>query len=76
MPPSDEDQGVPSGSKGLQDRIFARMLQQVLPSDYQLEDYPSGKNKRKADRPPFSLAQMSANFRRFNARYGISSLLL
>ncbi|KAI5777222.1 integral peroxisomal membrane peroxin-domain-containing protein [Geopyxis carbonaria] len=61
-----------SMSSSIQDRLFSRVLQSVLPSDYQIDDYATMKNKRKdKDRPPFSLALMSNNFRRFNARIGV-----
>ncbi|TGZ84828.1 integral peroxisomal membrane peroxin [Ascodesmis nigricans] len=61
-----------SASRTLQDRIFSRVLQGMLPSDYPYDEYPTpGKNKRKADRAPFSLATMSTNFNKFNARIGV-----
>ena len=60
-------------STTLQDRLFSKLLQGVLPSDYNPEEYGvADKHKRKeAGRPPFSLSLMSANFRRFNARIGV-----
>lgn len=59
-----------AGSGSIQDRLFSRVLQQVLPSDYPLEDYADMRDKRKdTDRPGFSLTLMSNNFRRFNSRY-------
>ncbi len=60
----------PSMSSNIQERLFSRVLQQVLPSDYAVEDYKvMSKDKQKdTTRPPFSLTLMSTNFRRFNAR--------
>ena len=54
----------------LQDRVFAKVLQQMVPSDYSVEKYAEMTDKRKdKDRPQFSLTTMSGNFRRFNARW-------
>ncbi|KAF8467326.1 Peroxin/Dysferlin domain-containing protein [Kalaharituber pfeilii] len=66
----------PTGGKSfpgqLQDRAFAKILQQIIPSDYNLEKYAEMTDKRKdIDRPQLSLMLMSANFRRFNARVGV-----
>ncbi|RPB12195.1 hypothetical protein P167DRAFT_168432 [Morchella conica CCBAS932] len=60
------------GASGLQERIFAKLMQQMLPSDYTWESYSDTRDKRKdKDRPQFSLTTMSSNFRRFNARIGV-----
>lgn len=57
------------GSSGLQERIFAKLMHQMLPSDYTLENYSEPRDRRRdKNRPQFSLTTMSSNFRRFNAR--------
>lgn len=68
----DDNRGSNSGSgssSGLQERIFSKLMQQMLPSDYTLESYSEPRDRRRdKDRPQFSLTTMSSNFRRFNAR--------
>lgn len=75
-PPTGGLGGGPIGGDGgggkkqaIQDRLFAKMVEQWLPAGYSIDDYQGTRNKRKADRTPFSLGQMNTNFRRFNARY-------
>lgn len=54
---------------GLQERIFAKLMHQMLPSDYTLESYSEPRDRRNdKNRPQFALTTMSSNFRRFNAR--------
>ncbi|CAZ81703.1 unnamed protein product [Tuber melanosporum] len=67
-----EASGSGGTNPGLQDRILSKVLQQMLPSDYSVEDYQEPRDKRKdKDRPQFSLTLMSGNFRKFNARIGV-----
>jgi len=64
-----EASGSGGTNPGWQERILSKALQQMLPSDYSVEDYQEPRDKRKdKDRPQFSLALMSGNFRKFNAR--------
>ncbi|ETN43456.1 uncharacterized protein HMPREF1541_02615 [Cyphellophora europaea CBS 101466] len=64
------------GRQSLQDRLFTKLLGQVIPTD-SLDD--EGDNVSSVDRrssqyvkrPAFSLPLMTNNFRRFNARIGI-----
>lgn len=62
-------------STSVQERLFQKLLQSVLPSDFTLtnkDDVPGVKDPRSDDtRPAFSLTTMSHNFRRFNSRVGI-----
>lgn len=61
------------GSSGMQERIFAKLMQQMLPSDYTLESYSEPRDRRRdKNRPQFALTTMSSNFRRFNARYALT----
>ena len=60
----------------LQDRLFSKILQQVIPSsedlDDELDSSPVDRRSSKyVSRPAFSLPVMTNNFRRFNARIGI-----
>ena len=58
----------------LQDRIFAKLLQQMIPSQDVDNDVERPVDKRSSEyvrRPAFSLPVMTNNFRRFNARIGI-----
>lgn len=70
---SDTQEGA-HGALGLQERIFAKLMQQMLPGDYTWESYSDTRDKRRdKDRPQFSLTTMSSNFRRFNSRWEASS---
>lgn len=70
VPSSEPSSADKTFSGQLQDRMFAKVLQQIVPSDYSLEKYAEMTDKRRdKDRPQFSLTLMSGNFRRFNARY-------
>ncbi|EFE35704.1 uncharacterized protein ARB_05748 [Trichophyton benhamiae CBS 112371] len=54
----------------LQDRLLARFLQQLVPSEDAGSDKDGGEDvDTSSERPPFSLPTMTNNFRRFNARY-------
>ena len=62
------------GSSSIQDRLFAKLLERVIPT----EDIEDGtlaasdpRPSRQIARPAFSLPIMTNNFRRFNARIGI-----
>ncbi|RMZ92343.1 hypothetical protein DV736_g428, partial [Chaetothyriales sp. CBS 134916] len=61
-------------NQSLQDRLFSRLLQQVIPpdgnvnSDGAIVDQASSIH---VPRPVFSLPIMTSNFRRFNARIGV-----
>lgn len=58
-----------ASNPSLQERVFSKLLQQMLPTDYSVEDYQESRDKRRdKDRPQISLTVMSSNFRRFNAR--------
>ncbi|KAI1912054.1 Peroxisome size and maintenance regulator [Ophidiomyces ophidiicola] len=59
----------PSRILYLQDRLFSRLLQQIVPVDD--EDVGELCAAERPARPPFSLPTMTNNFRRFNARIGI-----
>ncbi|KAJ5336380.1 hypothetical protein MYU51_012237 [Penicillium brevicompactum] len=61
-----------SGSKhSLQDRLFTKLLQQVIPGDNGDESESSEKAIASPTKPAFSLPVMANNFRRFNARIGV-----
>jgi len=65
------------GKLSLQDRLFSKILQQVIPTDDVEDDAitsPTPVDRRSStyvSRPAFSLPLMTNNFRRFNARIGI-----
>ena len=65
--------GGKSLAGAIQDKVFSKMLQTVVPSDYDIQKYAEmsekGDRRKDKDRPQFSLTLMSGNFRRFNARY-------
>ncbi|KAJ5584583.1 uncharacterized protein N7459_004383 [Penicillium hispanicum] len=57
----------------IQDRLFTKLLQQVVPTDDD-EDDPNARDRAlgtSPKRPAFSLPAMTNNFRRFNARIGV-----
>ncbi|KAE8557001.1 Peroxisome size and maintenance regulator [Talaromyces marneffei ATCC 18224] len=59
----------------IQDRLFSKLLQQVIPSEERDSEDTDNTDKRPSkgiSRPPFSLPLMTNNFRRFNARIGIA----
>ncbi|EEP75396.1 conserved hypothetical protein [Uncinocarpus reesii 1704] len=59
-----------SHPESLQDRLFSRLLQQVIPAEDGDEEDDT-LDARRHQPPPFSLPTMTSNFRRFNARIGI-----
>ncbi|MCJ1485278.1 hypothetical protein MMC06_005452 [Schaereria dolodes] len=73
------DAGNSSSSNGsdpghsLQDRLFAKLLQQVIPAEdiNDLSDLQDKRSTKYINRPGFSLPLMTNNFRRFNARIGV-----
>lgn len=74
----------PGFKQTLGDRLVGNILTYVIPSDAvdmtSDEEGKAGKKKDRrsrkyVDRPNFSVGQMSANFRRFNARIGIVFVL-
>ncbi|KAB8274859.1 Peroxin/Dysferlin domain-containing protein [Aspergillus minisclerotigenes] len=72
--PSAGHQRSTSGAgRSLQDKLFAKLLQQVIPAEDVNDDSVVVGDKRPVDpkRPAFSLPLMANNFRRFNARIGI-----
>ncbi|KKY15932.1 putative integral peroxisomal membrane [Phaeomoniella chlamydospora] len=62
------------GKQSIQDRLFARLLQQLIPGE-EPEHVAEGPVDRRSSqyvrRPAFSLPLMTNNFRKFNARIGI-----
>jgi len=72
---SEKATSSPTSKASIQDRLFNKLLEQVIPT----EDYNEAEEDSKVDRrsskyvsrPAFSLTTMSNNFRRFNARIGI-----
>lgn len=66
---------IEEGKLSLQDRLFSKLLGQVIPSEALDDDLDgSAKDRRSSKyvtRPAFSLPLMTNNFRRFNARIGI-----
>ena len=63
-----------SSRTSLQDRLFSRLLQQVMPTedvDDEGEPQIDRRSSKYVQRPAFSLPLMTNNFRRFNARIGI-----
>ncbi|KAJ5124482.1 uncharacterized protein N7515_008307 [Penicillium bovifimosum] len=55
----------------LQDRLFTKLLQQVIPDDQDETDSAGDKAFASPKKPAFSLPVMANNFRRFNARIGV-----
>lgn len=73
--PTPPSEGGKSLSSHIQEKVLSKVLQTVVPSDYDIQKYAEAeKGAEKCDkmrirhRPPFSLTLMSGNFRRFNAR--------
>ena len=64
---------TPEVKLSIQDRLFARILSQVVPSEEVIDDdTPIDRRSSKyVQRPAFSFPLMTNNFRRFNARIGI-----
>lgn len=73
---SDKSTASATSKPGLQDRLFNKLLEQVVPlGDYGDDAEQTTKidprSSQFVSRPAFSLGVMSNNFRRFNARIGI-----
>lgn len=72
---ADKAANSPTRKPALQDRLFNKLLEQVIPlADYNEADEAAKVDRRSSkyvSRPAFSLGVMSNNFRRFNARIGI-----
>ncbi|KAL6715542.1 Peroxisome size and maintenance regulator [Lecanora helva] len=70
-----QDAGSGSNKYGysLQDRLFSKLLQQVIPAEEieELDLAPDVRSSKYINRPSFSLPLMTNNFRRFNARIGV-----
>ncbi|KAL9100862.1 MAG: hypothetical protein Q9163_003806, partial [Psora crenata] len=66
-------QGNKNYGYSLQDRLFTKLLQQVLPEEEieELDLPPDVRSSKYISRPSFSLPMMTNNFRRFNARIGV-----
>lgn len=64
---------TPEVKLSIQDRLFSRILSQVVPSEDVIDDDTpiDRRSSRYVKRPAFSLPLMTNNFRRFNARIGI-----
>ncbi|EXJ57794.1 uncharacterized protein A1O5_12352 [Cladophialophora psammophila CBS 110553] len=75
--PPERNEATPlsGGRMSLQDRLFSKVLQQVVPTDDGHDDPSSTPthlhSSASVSRPAFSLPLMTYNFRRFNARIGI-----
>lgn len=75
----DKNQPSPGTKGSLQDRLFSKVLQQVIPSSEGVDDDEDDivgtpvdrRSSKYVSRPAFSLPLMTNNFRRFNARIGI-----
>ncbi|KAK6362442.1 Peroxisome size and maintenance regulator [Exophiala oligosperma] len=74
----EEHEPATASKPSLQDRLFSKILQQVIPAE-DVDDDEEGESAIPVDhrsskyvaRPAFSLPLMTNNFRRFNARIGI-----
>ena len=69
--PTPPSEGGKSLSTHIQEKMLSKVLQTVVPCDYDLQKYAEAEKGDKMKikyRPPFSLTLMSGNFRRFNAR--------
>ncbi|KAA6408703.1 MAG: hypothetical protein FRX48_07785 [Lasallia pustulata] len=65
--------GKSESGASLQDRLFAKLLQQVIPPEdaHAILDSQDERATKNITRPGFSLPLMTSNFRRFNARIGV-----
>ncbi|KAI9759795.1 MAG: hypothetical protein M4579_002094 [Chaenotheca gracillima] len=61
------------GSGSLHDRLFTKLLQQIVPSEdlSDMGDSTDPRSTKYIQRPGFTLPLMTRNFRRFNARIGV-----
>lgn len=78
-----EEYGTPEGRQTLQDRVFASIMSQIIPSEApddgdglpQQSNKKDRRSKKYVERPEFGPRQMAFNFRRFNARIGVVFVL-
>ena len=72
---SEKAASSPTGKSSIQDRLFNKLLEQVIPTEQlnqaEEETQVDRRSSKYVSRPAFSLGTMSNNFRRFNARCGI-----
>ncbi|KAI9656166.1 MAG: hypothetical protein M1829_000434 [Trizodia sp. TS-e1964] len=62
-----------ANGSSLQDRLFGKLLQQILPPEDlgHYADLPDERSSEMIEKPGFSLPLMTSNFRRFNSRIGV-----
>ncbi|KAJ5386468.1 hypothetical protein N7509_009009 [Penicillium cosmopolitanum] len=71
-PDSAHSRSSSQSKNSIQDRLFTKLLQQVIPKDDGEDEANAGNPLATSPkRPGFSLPLMSNNFRRFNARIGV-----
>ncbi|KAJ6009090.1 hypothetical protein N7499_000956 [Penicillium canescens] len=72
-PDSSHSRSSSLSKNSLQDRLFTKLLQQVIPKDDDEDETESGDKAFASSpkKPAFSLPVMANNFRRFNARIGV-----
>ncbi|KAJ6146137.1 peroxin-24 Pex24-Penicillium chrysogenum [Penicillium chrysogenum] len=70
-PDSSHSRSSSLSKNSLQDRLFTKVLQQVIPDDEDEADSLGDKAFASPKKPAFSLPVMANNFRRFNARIGV-----
>ncbi|KAJ6011573.1 hypothetical protein N7451_002985 [Penicillium sp. IBT 35674x] len=71
-PDSAHSRSSSMSKNSIQDRLFNKLLQQVIPTDDDAETVTGDKAMANSPKkPPFSLPAMTNNFRRFNARIGV-----
>ncbi|KAJ5103972.1 hypothetical protein N7532_004501 [Penicillium argentinense] len=72
-PDSAHSRSTSQSKNSIQDRLFSKLLQQVIPTDDDDDESNPGDQSfaTSPKRPGFSLPAMSNNFRRFNARIGV-----
>ncbi|CAG8075242.1 unnamed protein product [Penicillium nalgiovense] len=70
-PDSSHSRSSSLSKNSLQDRLFTKVLQQVIPDDEDEPDSLGDKAFASSTKPAFSLPVMANNFRRFNARIGV-----
>ncbi|EME87688.1 uncharacterized protein MYCFIDRAFT_209583 [Pseudocercospora fijiensis CIRAD86] len=73
-----DEYSSPEVRQSLQDRLFASVLSQIIPTDAPDGDdkqtqgsKKDRRSKKYVDKPEFAIRLMSSNFRRFNARIGV-----
>ncbi|KAJ5634662.1 hypothetical protein N7528_002504 [Penicillium herquei] len=71
-PDSAHSRSSSQSKNSIQDRLFTKLLQQVIPTDDDEETNNGDKTMANSpQKPPFSLPAMTNNFRRFNGRIGV-----